>query len=162
VFVERRLQGVLLEMGFPFDVVEAVLAVRGDNPCGALRACRALSQTVQEPWWSEAFVAYARCARIVRDLDTLLPLAPDRYVEEVERQLHAAYEAAETRLQEATEPAESLGEVLRSLQDPINAYFDGVLVNAEDPEIRKARLGLVQHIAKLPSRIADLSKLQGF
>ena len=37
-FVTRRLQGVLAEMGFAFDVVEAVLARRGDNPYAALRA----------------------------------------------------------------------------------------------------------------------------
>ncbi|MBW7884551.1 MAG: glycine--tRNA ligase subunit beta, partial [Caldilineaceae bacterium] len=36
-FVERRLQGVLADMGFAFDVVDAVLAARGDNPVAAVR-----------------------------------------------------------------------------------------------------------------------------
>ena len=36
-FIERRLQGVLLELNYPHDSVEAVLAVRGDNPCAAQR-----------------------------------------------------------------------------------------------------------------------------
>ncbi len=161
-FVARRLQGVLLEMAFPFDVVEAVLAERGDNPYPALRACRALARTVQEPWWNQAFVAYARCARIVREIQEDLPLRPEAYTTQEERALHQAYLAARERLEAADEPAEVLGEVLRELQEPINRFFEAVLVNAEEEAIRRARQALVQKIAWLPRGIADLSRLQGF
>ncbi|MCL4858538.1 MAG: glycine--tRNA ligase subunit beta [Caldilineaceae bacterium] len=161
-FVERRLQGVLAEMGFAHDVVEAVLAVRGDNPAAAKRACEALQTLINEPWWSEAFTAYARCARITRSLESRLPLNPGAYVEAVEHELHTAYSAAAIVLRERDEPATALGDELHRLQRPINAYFEKVLVNAEQEEIRQARLALVQHIAALPTTVGDLSKLQGF
>ena len=45
---------------------------------------------------------------------------------------------------------------------PINRFFTDVLVMAEDPAVRQARLALVQRIAALPDGIADLSQLQGF
>ena len=51
---------------------------------------------------------------------------------------------------------------LQALQEPINSYFGLVLVNAEDAGVRQARLALVQQIAALPAKVADLSKLQGF
>jgi len=51
---------------------------------------------------------------------------------------------------------------LQALRVPINAYFDKVLVNAEDETVRQARLALVQRVAALPADVADLSKLQGF
>lgn len=161
-FVVRRLQGVLSEMGYAHDVIEAVLAVRGDNPAAAQRACAALTELVRQPWWSDTFVAYARCARITRNLDGLLPLNPTAYVETVEQQLHDAYAAAQTALTSSGERAALLGEQLHVLQSPINAYFEKVLVNAEDENVRKARLALVQRIAALPAAVADLSKLQGF
>jgi glycyl-tRNA synthetase len=161
-FVERRLQGVLAEMDFAFDVVEAVLAVRGDNPCAAQRACGELGALVQQPWWSEAFTAYARCARITRNLAGQLPLQPAAYAEEVEHRLHDAYLTAAATLSASPEPACALGAVIRQLQAPINAYFDKVLVNAPDETLRQARLALVQHIASLPEHVADLSKLRGF
>jgi glycyl-tRNA synthetase len=161
-FVARRLQGVLLEMGFPYDVVEGVLAVRGDNPTAAVRACAALAELARQPWWGDAFTAYARCARITRTLAERLPLDPDAYADEAEGNLHAAWEVAEQAMEAADEPAHALGEQLRALQGPINAYFDRVLVNAEDPALRSARLALVQRIALLPERVADPSKLQGF
>jgi len=161
-FVARRLQGVLAEAGYAFDVVEAVLAARGDNPHAAQRACRALAELISEPWWTDAFTAYARCARITRGLDRMLELNPAAYQEDVERRLHAAYAAAASAVQGADEPADALGEALRSLQGPINAFFDAVLVNAEDETLRAARLALAQHIAALAWSVADLSKLQGF
>ena len=44
----------------------------------------------------------------------------------------------------------------------INAFFDKVLVMAEDRAVRENRLGLLQKIAALPHGIADLSRLEGF
>jgi glycyl-tRNA synthetase len=161
-FIERRLQGVLAEQGFAFDVVEAVLAVRAANPLAARRACEALAALTRQPWWNEVFTAYARCARITRTLEQQLPLQPAAYVEPVEHELHAAYEQAAAALGAEGEPATRLGETLRTLQAPIQAYFDKVLVNAQDERLRQARLALAQHIAVLPAPVADLSKLQGF
>ena len=51
---------------------------------------------------------------------------------------------------------------LQSLVGPINTFFEKVLVMAEDPDLRHARLALVQHLAALPDGIADLSQMQGF
>lgn len=164
-FVTRRLQGVLTEEGYPFDVVDAVLAVRGDDPVSAHAACEALAAAVRVPWWSDAFTAYARCARITRTLMGRLPLNPAAYVEPVEAALHAAWEKAEAGLAApagANDGAATLINQIRDLQAPINAYFEKVLVNAEDPAQRQARLALVQAVAALPSSVADLSKLQGF
>ena len=161
-FLIRRLQGILLEAGFNHDVVEAVLHARGDNPIAAYRACKALQEAVQAIWWESAFTAYARCARITRNLESDLPLNPEAYQEPVEHELHTAYEAAAAALDAAEEPANVLGEELRKLTQPINAYFDKVLVNADDESVRQARLALVQHIAQLPADVADLSRLQGF
>ena len=156
-FIARRLQGVLTELGYPHDVIDAVLAMHGDNPYAAQRAADLLQTMVAQPWWSDTFTAYARCARITRNLDTPLTLNPDAYVEEVEHALHQAYLTASQGVD-----ATGLGETLHRLQAPISAFFERVLVNADDETVRKARLALVQHIAQLPATVADLSKLQGF
>ena len=114
------------------------------------------------PNWEESFTAYARCARIVRTIDRELPLNPAAYQEEAERQLHNACENAAAKLEEAEDGAAALGHVLEELTAPINRFFDAVLVNAEEEEVRLARQALVQRIARLPAPVADLSRLQGF
>jgi len=161
-FVERRLEGVLSELGYAHDVVDAVLAVRGDNPAAAVRACAALTAAIVQPAWGDVFTAYARCVRITRSLDERLTPNPGAYVEPVEHALQAAYSAAAAAMQTAPEPAEVLWAQLAALRAPINAYFETVLVNAEDATLRKARLALVQQIADLPALVAELSRLQGF
>jgi glycyl-tRNA synthetase beta subunit len=69
---------------------------------------------------------------------------------------------AAAQLANADEAADLLGGVLLALQTPINRYFEQVLVNAEDEPLRRARLALVQSVARLPGRVADLSRLPGF
>jgi len=161
-FLERRLQGVLSDAGYAHDVIEAVLATRGHNPMAAQRASQHLSAMIENADWSDTFTEYARCARITRKLEQSLTLNQSAYTEDVERQLHTAYEQAAATLAEAPEPAAVLGAQLQQLQTPINDFFESVMVNAEDETVRVARQALVQKIAELPAEIGDLSKLQGF
>ena len=128
---------------------------------GAALAARELAKLVSAPDWTDVLTAYARSKRIVRSLAETYPLAPEHYTEEATRALHAAWEAADKRVKE--EPSVPvLGAALRDLKAPINRFFTDVLVMAEDPAVRQARLALVQRIAALPDGIADLSQLQGF
>ena len=161
-FITRRLQGVLLDEGYRHDIVDAVLAVRGNNPYAARRAADALTALVAQPWWDDAFTAYARCARITRGVAEEYALDASAYELPVEQTLHDAYLAAAAALDSSAAPEEALGNQLQMLEAPINAYFDSVLVNAEDERVRRARLALVQRIAALPAAIADLSRVQGF
>lgn len=51
---------------------------------------------------------------------------------------------------------------LRTLTDPINAFFEAVLVMAEDEAVRRNRLALVYAVAAIPDGVVDLSQLMGF
>jgi glycyl-tRNA synthetase beta subunit len=97
----------------------------------------------------------------VRTIEADLSLNASVYETESERALDSAYRQA-AALVNGAEPASGLCEALVLLQGPINNFFDTVMVNAEDAAVRQARQALVQHIARLPQGIADLSKLQGF
>jgi glycyl-tRNA synthetase beta chain len=54
--------------------------------------------------------------------------------------------------------AESL-QALASLKEPVDEFFDTVMVNADDPKIRANRLGLLKTLHAAMNRVADLSKL---
>jgi glycyl-tRNA synthetase beta chain len=49
--------------------------------------------------------------------------------------------------------------LLASLREPVDAFFDGVMVNADDPALRGNRLALLDGLHRLMNRVADLSKL---
>jgi glycyl-tRNA synthetase len=160
-FVVRRLYGLLREEGYAHDVVEAVLAEQGHDPARASHTVAALTEVVNSRDWVETFTAYARCKRIVRALDQRYPLAPQRYVEQASRNLHAAYKGVAPEVDSAGN-VKTLYGALQALTDPINLFFDQVLVMAEEEELRQTRLALIQAIAALPDGIADLSLMQGF
>ncbi|MEJ5198375.1 MAG: glycine--tRNA ligase subunit beta, partial [Anaerolineae bacterium] len=149
------------DQGLPHDVVTAVLAEQAFDPYRAAVAARDLAALVRSPDWAELLVAYARCKRIVRPIAETYPLAPELYVEPATRALYEAWLAADRRWQ-ADRSVPNLGRILAELRDPINRFFTDVLVMAEDPAVRRARLALVQRIAAIPDGIADLSQLQGF
>lgn len=162
-FVQRRLEGVLRdEYNLPHDVVQAVLAERGHNPWPALAAAQDLAAAIRRSNWEETLNAYARCARIVRGLDRRYTVQPERFIESAERELYAAYQKTRASLS----PASSLAAVVDALREilvaPINAFFDDVLVMAEDEAARHNRLALLQDIRDLTQGYADFSQLQGF
>ncbi len=161
-FIVRRLDGRLRESGYASDVVEAVLAARGDDPCAAVVAVQHLAAAIASPGWEKSFTAFARCARIVRGIERELPLNPAAYQVEEERTLHRVYTGAAAELEGADDASEALGPLLAAIAPAINRFFDAVLVNAEEEEVRLARQALVQRIARLPADVADLSRLQGF
>ncbi len=159
VFIRDRLYGWLRDQGLPHDAVNAALAERAFDLSAATATARDLAELVKSSDWPEVFTAYARCKRIVRNLTEIYPLAPELHTEEATKELYEAYESANGRMGESVA---ALAEVMQTLKEPINRFFANVLVNTEDPAVRRARLALVQRIAALPEGIADLSLLQGF
>ena len=160
-FIQQRLRAFLLEQGYRYDVVDAVLAERGEDPQQAVRAAEELEAAVQQPDWGSILVAYARTVRITRGLDTQYELYPERLTEPAERELYAAYAVAADQVR-ARPQVSVLVQSLRELVAPITRFFDQVLVMAEDPATRANRLALAQRVAALPKGIADLSRLEGF
>ncbi|HEY76719.1 MAG TPA: glycine--tRNA ligase subunit beta [Thermoflexia bacterium] len=163
-FVVGRLRVYLREQGFRYDVVEAVLAARGDDPYRARVSVEQLSRWVEREDWPRILDNYARCVRITRDFEERFSLDPDRFVRPAEEELYAAYRKARERVA----PESSVDEFLTAflpLVDVIDRFFakeSGVLVMAEDPALRENRLALLQHVAALAEGIVDLSRLEGF
>ncbi|MCX7680730.1 MAG: hypothetical protein N2508_01975, partial [Anaerolineae bacterium] len=163
-FVVERLRVYLREQGFRYDVVEAALAARGDDPYRAYQTAEALSRWIAREDWSRILDNYARCVRITRELPERLTLNPVRFVRPIEHELYAAYQQARVQVT----PQSSVDEFLSAflpLVDIIDRYFakeTGVLVMDPDPAIRENRLAQVQAIAALAEGIVDLSRLEGF
>lgn len=160
-FIVERLRNTLLERGWRYDVVDAVLAAQGANPAQAAKAVEALSSWVKRPDWTTILPAYARCVRITRDLEERFPVEAGRFVEKVEHDLLAALSKAEAAPRRPGSVDDTLNAFLPMIPE-INRYFDGVLVMVDDLPLRQNRLGLLQRIAALTERVADMTRLEGF
>jgi glycyl-tRNA synthetase len=160
-FVVGRERAALLDQGLRYDLVDAVLAARGDDPFVAKQSIEALAQWAARPDWPPLLDGYARCVRIVRDLKEPLPLDISKDTEPPTRALHAAYEAAQKTVGPQS-PIEALLDALTSLVPYITDFFDKVLVMHTDQAIRQTRQALLQRIWHLADGIVDLTKVEGF
>ena len=160
-FITGRLHQILLEQGYAHDVTNAVEAVYGENPAKAKAAVEVLSQWVAKEEWQRILPAFSRCVRISRDLEELYPVDASLLIEEEEKALYQSVLLAEGALKMEPRLENALAQV-EALVEPINAFFEKVLVMAEDQNLRRSRLGMLQRIAGLLKAHADLSKLEGF
>lgn len=156
-FIAGRLRGQLLEQGFKYDVVEAVLAEQAHNPAKALTAIKQLTKWTQREDWPQTLAAYARCVRITRDQSEQYSVNSEQLSEPAEKELDAA-----TKSVKSFSSVDKFFNQLLPLIPAINQFFEAVLVMAEDPAVRANRLGLLQRIAGMAKGLADLSKLEGF
>jgi glycyl-tRNA synthetase len=160
-YIAQRLRGMLLDEGLRYDVVDAVLAERKDDPYLAQQTAAALNEWVQREDWMDLLNAYARCVRIVRDEGERYAVDPERFTEPASQALYRAL----SKVRAALSDGPGIDDLLRAIQSlvpAINTFFDEVLVMDPDPALRENRLGLVQEVASLTAGVADLSKLEGF
>ena len=160
-FIKGRLRGMLLDQGYKYDVVDAVLAVQASNPAGAFRAVKVLSTWVERLDWQEILPAYSRTVRITRDLQQDFPVDPALLAEPAELVLYSALSSAQLAINQSQD-FDVMLEAFLPIIPSINAFFDSVLVMAEDEKVKANRLGLLQQIAALLVPLADLSYLEGF
>ena len=77
-----------------------------------------------------------------------------------EQALLQAYEAASSRVESLSpDDVDGLVEATLPLADPIDRFFTEVLVMADDPAVREARLGLLQRVRDLPRRSFEVSQV---
>lgn len=161
-FVYERLMGSLREQGYSAQEVDAVVALRpprwGDIP-KRLAAVRAFAALPEAPALA---AANKRVANILKKSeDAPVALQPALFQEAAERELADRLQGASalaTPLFEQGDYTASLRE-LASLKAPVDAFFDAVMVNADDAAIRANRLALLRELHGAMNRVADLSRL---
>jgi glycyl-tRNA synthetase len=161
-FITGRLKVVLGDLGYKHDIIEAVLAAQSNNPAGTVRAVKQLSAWVGREDWSSILDGFARCVRITRSTGVISNqssvVSEQLLVEAEEKNLYQTF-----NLQPSTfNSVDEFLNIVVNLVPSITAFFDKVLVMAEDKAVKENRLGLLQKIANLANGIADLSKLEGF
>jgi glycyl-tRNA synthetase len=160
-FLAGRLRVVLLDLGYKYDVVDAILAVQANDPAGAAKAVRELTAWVERNDWGLLLPGYSRCVRITRDQKIRFAVKPDVFSEDAEKQLFSALLKAE-KLHRTSGNVDDFLNAFTPMLPAVNEFFDKVLVMTADKAVQENRLGLLQRIVALAEGTADLSKLEGF
>jgi glycyl-tRNA synthetase beta chain len=159
-FFRGRLQNQLINQGFIYDTVEAVLAAGFADVVLALEKIKALQAFRTDPEFEPLSIAFKRVDNILKDFHNPR-VDPLLFVTDAERNLHSAFN--EIRKQvivgiERTDFSFALKKIAL-LRPPVDAFFDGVMVMDKDEKMKFNRLSLLAEISDLFHRIADFSKV---
>jgi glycyl-tRNA synthetase beta chain len=162
-FLDDRLAGLLREQGYSVQEVDAVVALR-PSPWGSIpRRLAAVRAFAALPEAAPLAAANKRVGNILKKSDGGAAAAVDAALlaEPAEAALHGALAdlaPLADRLFDAGDLAGSL-QVLAGLKAPVDAFFDSVMVNADDPALRANRLALLGTLHASMNRVADLARL---
>jgi glycyl-tRNA synthetase beta chain len=159
-FFRGRMQNLLVARGISPDVIEAASAVGFDDPVDLEHRVQALQDMKKEPDFEPLAIAFKRVVNISKS-HPAGPVSAKRFEKPVEKNLYLAYQEigrkAEEQILRKDFPA-ALKE-LSLLRKPVDEFFEGVMVMAEDAKVKKNRLSLLARIARLFFKIADFSKI---
>lgn len=164
-FTMERLRAYYADAGITPDVFESVLAQRPTQPLDFDRRMRAVNAFRTLPEAESLAAANKRIRNILRKTEEIIP---DRVVAEAlqaneEKVLAQALQALSTDVQPLLESGDynQALSLMATLREPVDRFFDAVMVMDENPELRRNRLALLSSLSGLFLRVADLSELQG-
>lgn len=142
-------------------VVEAVLALRPplQQVNARIAACLAFAQ---RPEAESLAAANKRISNLLqRHTDPIAPLNADLFTEAAEKQLAATINELAPIAEQQFQQGDFSGSLatLASAKEPVDAFFNDVMVMAEDPAVRNNRLALLQQLHLSMNQVADLSLL---
>jgi glycyl-tRNA synthetase beta chain len=162
-FVYERLMGYLRDLGYSAQEVEAATAVRTGGWGSMPKRLAAVRVFAALPEAAALAAANKRVGNILKKSEAAPAGTVDTalLVEPAEADLAAALAQVAPLADAAFDKADYAAslQALAALKTPVDAFFDKVMVNAEDPALRNNRLALLARLHAAMNRVADLSRL---
>jgi glycyl-tRNA synthetase beta chain len=162
-FSMDRLRGLLRERGYAAGEIDAVLALnptRLDDIVARLDAVREFASLTEA---ASLAAANKRISNILKKSEGAASggVQPTLLVEAAEQALHAQLEQVAPRVQTQLAARDYTGALtaLAALREPVDTFFNDVMVNAEDPALRANRLALLGALHQQMNCVADISRL---
>ena len=159
-FIRLRLTNMLAGQNYPVDVVDAVLSAAFIEPVDVLKRIKALSAMKGRDDFEPLTVAFKRVENIIKGgLDQ--PVDQALLTADCEINLFAELQKVQSKVEELIferNYPQAL-EVIAGLRDPVDVFFDGVMVMADDEAVKNNRLALLTGIAGLFKGLADFSRI---
>ena len=166
-FFTARFEQMMVDGGIPRDIVQAVLAVGFDNPVTTRAKVEALNAFSGQEIYQSLAAAFKRVGNILAKqaaeyYDAGSPQArEERFEQDEEHSLFAIVTSLETEVKGliAEGRFEDALNALAGTKQAVDAFFDGVMVMAEDAAVRMNRLGLLNRLNNLFADLADFRKV---
>ena len=159
-FFELRLKNLFTDMGIRYDVVDAIINIEDSNPFDLLIRAKDLDAWVKNNSVTEALQTFSRISNISKEaiagkVDEAL------FAHDSEAKLNTAYNSIKAEVEAMLARREYVKalELLISIKDSVDEFFDSVMIMDENIDIRANRLAMLSNIRTTMESVADLSKI---
>ncbi len=167
-FFHDRLKVYLRDKGARHDLIDAVITADADDLLLIVSRVAALGIFLDSEDGKNLLAGTKRAANILaaeekKGTVVAEEASPDLFREDAERALFTAINSAESEAAKAVALQDFAGamQALSVLRAPVDAFFEAVMVNDEDPAVRANRLALLARIRSATGQVADFSKIAG-
>jgi len=160
-FIKGRFVNDLIGRGIPGSAVEAVTSVSFNDVVDCRAKIDALAAIREQPAFTVLAAAFKRVMNIIKD-NVETDVDPDLLQAGAERELYEAFTAVRNESRsflQAKDYGRALDIILR-MKEPVDLFFDEVMVMTEDKTLQKNRLNLLTAISGLFLMVGDFSKMQ--
>ncbi len=156
-FFIGRVRNIFLDTGMPYDVIDSVINTGSDNIYDMRIRVEKLSKWFQNKDVADILVAFNRLSSMAIKTESIEVKRDLLAAEEI--QLYDAYNNIEDKVDSHINKKEydKAMMVLGNLKDPINDYFDKVMVMVDDQELKNNRLALLRRIYSKMIKVCDLT-----
>jgi len=160
-FIKQRVKNIFLEDGISYDVIDAVLAADNNGDIVDIKhRIEAIEEFYNQPIFGKIITSSSRVSNLSKnsekaEINKLL------LREKAELNLYHNYEEIYPRIKKfiCNKEYKKALKLLGDLCEPVDEFFDQVLVMDKDKDIRKNRVALIKKIGILFNQVADLSKI---
>ncbi|MDR2301499.1 MAG: glycine--tRNA ligase subunit beta [Deltaproteobacteria bacterium] len=162
-FFKARLKSHILGLGVSSDGAEAVLGLYGDNPLASVGRAVALEAVKKREGFRDLAQTFKRVVNIIKKFGPREenPVKAELLSQEAEKNLMAAVADAERESQDYLERRDYAGLLDRivTLRQPVDLFFEKILVDDPDPDLKNARVALLKRTSRLFELVADFSRI---
>lgn len=167
-FFHDRLKVYLRDQGARHDLIDAVITPQSDDLLQIVRRVEALGSFLDTEDGKNLLAGTKRAANILaaeekKKTAVAETVEPALFQQDAEKSLFAAVNQAEKQAGEAIQNQDFSAAMLALsvLREPVDSFFEHVLVNDEDLSVRANRLALLARIRTATGQVADFSKIAG-
>ncbi|GAF22946.1 LOW QUALITY PROTEIN: glycyl-tRNA synthetase beta chain [Bacillus sp. JCM 19047] len=160
-FFLSRFKHLMIDSGYRYDVVEAVLSAPIVDVYSMFAKAEAINEQLNEPAFKKAVEALSRVTNLAQKAETDTTIDESLFENESETKLLAATVEVEMSLVEAWKQHDAIAayNILEACQDAIHSFFEQTMVMVEDPDVRANRLALLKRLAHSIQSFADFQQI---
>lgn len=160
-FVKGRFKNDRLGKGESSGAVDAVLAVSFDDVNDCLSRITAMTEIYKEPSFAVLASSYKRIRNIIKDNDATV-VTESLLTDAAEKDLFRLFSTISPQVSEAVARGEykKALTLMLEMKQPLDSFFDKVMVMADDPVVKENRLNLLTGLGELILQVGDISKFQ--